>query len=31
VADGLLRNVGMTVAQPEDLAPQYAQALARIT
>jgi carbonic anhydrase len=30
VADGLLRDVGMTITQSEDLAPQYAQALARI-
>jgi carbonic anhydrase len=30
VADGLLRDVGMTIAQSEDLAPQYAQALAHI-
>jgi carbonic anhydrase len=30
VADGLLRDVGMTITQSEDLAPQYEQALARI-
>lgn len=30
VANGLLRDVGITVAQPENLAPQYAQALERI-
>ena len=31
VADGLLRDVGMTIARPEQLAPQYEQALARVT
>jgi carbonic anhydrase len=30
VADGLLRDVGRTIAQPEALAPQYMQALARV-
>jgi carbonic anhydrase len=31
LADGLLREVGITIAQPEDLATQYEQALARLT
>jgi carbonic anhydrase len=31
VADGLLRDAGLTVAQSEHLAPQYAQALKGIT
>lgn len=31
LADGLLRDVGMSIRQPEDLVPQYVQALARIT
>jgi carbonic anhydrase len=30
LADGLLREVGMTITRSEDLAPQYEQALARI-
>jgi carbonic anhydrase len=30
VANGLLRDVGMTIAQPEALASQYDQALARV-
>lgn len=30
VANGLLRDVGMTIAQPEALASQYEQALARV-
>jgi carbonic anhydrase len=31
VADGLLRDVGMTITQSENLAPQYEQALAGIS
>ncbi len=31
LADGLLRDAGMTITQSEDIAPEYTQALTRIT